>query len=115
MDDRDGKTGAVLACDTVDQAGRVIFGKRRQIEPQRCDQRRAIGHARIGIDHPRPRGFDIDRAARGLQVRSQPRGNSACEQDPSGEILAPAARMDFALVVAAQVDDRLDPQRVDRG
>src|SRR3546814_6792652 len=46
-------------------------------------------------------------------MRGKARGDSAREQHPARETLAAAARMRFALVVAAQIDDRFDSQRVD--
>src|SRR3546814_4039251 len=52
VDDRDGEPGAILARNAVDKARRIIFDERREIEPQRRDERRAIGHAGIGVGHP---------------------------------------------------------------
>src|SRR3546814_9081587 len=46
-------------------------------------------------------------------MRGKARGDSAREQHPARETLAAAARMRLALVVAAQIDDRFDSQRVD--
>src|SRR3546814_9233698 len=46
VDDRDRKAGAILARDTVDKAGRVIFGERGEIKAQRRDERGAVGIGR---------------------------------------------------------------------
>src|SRR3546814_18227138 len=73
-----------------------------------------LWHAGIGVDHPCPRCLDVDRATRRLEMRGKARGDSARDQHPARETLAAAARMRFAPVVAAQIADRFDSQRVDR-
>src|SRR3546814_10578141 len=76
VDDRDGEPGAILARNAVDKARRIIFDERREIEPQRRDERRAIGHAGIGVGHPVARRLDVDRAARRLKMRRETRSDA---------------------------------------
>src|SRR3546814_20644236 len=48
-------------------------------------------------------------------MRRETRSDAAGEQHARREIVRPPARVHLALVVAAQVDHRLEPQRVERG
>src|SRR3546814_6895046 len=86
VDNRDGEPGAILARNAVDKARRIIFGERREIEPQRRDERRAIGHAGIGVDHPVARRLDVDRAARRLKMRRETRSASRRSEEHTSEL-----------------------------
>src|SRR3546814_7665185 len=48
-------------------------------------------------------------------MRRETRSDASGEQHARREIVRPPARVHLALVVAAQVDHRLEPQRVERG
>ena len=106
MEQRRRHPGAVLPGEAMQQAGAVARRQRLEIERQRADQDRAIGHRRIKLRHRRARFAGGGDAVPGLLMRGEldAGGLAGREQHQPVETIVAQARGQRAFAVAAQVD-----------
>ena len=69
-----------------DLAAVDALGLETVIDLRGDDERRAVGHTRIGIDHPLARRLGVDRASCGLQMRRKASRNATGKENTGREI-----------------------------